>query len=100
MEKQYDLCHEVLRRIQKVGVLSEIIIIGSWCIYFYKNYFSDIDYSSSIRTRDIDFLFPIPVKFRKKVDIPELLKDLVLILDFHIKGYIRISHPELINTRS
>lgn len=62
MEKQYDLCLEVLRRLQKVGVLREVMIIGSWCIYFYRNYFSDIDYTSSIRTRDIDFLVPIPVQ--------------------------------------
>lgn len=96
MEKQYDLCLEVLRRLQKVGVLREVMIIGSWCIYFYRNYFSDIDYTSSIRTRDIDFLVPIPVKFKKKVDIPELLKDLGFIVDFHIKGVIRLIHPELI----
>jgi len=96
VEKQYDLCLEVLRRINKVGVLNKIIIIGSWCIYFYKSYFSDVDYSSSIRTRDIDFLVPIPTKFRKKVDIPELLKDLGFIVDFHSKGYIRLNHPELI----
>ena len=96
MEKQYDLCLEVLRRLNKVGVLNKIIIIGSWCIYFYKSYFSDVDYSSSIRTRDIDLLIPIPAKFKKKVDIPELLKDLGFIIDFHAKGYIRLNHPELI----
>jgi len=96
MEKQYDLCLEVLRRLNKAGVLNRLIIIGSWCIYFYKSYFSDVDYSSSIRTRDIDFVVPIPVKFRKKTDIPELLKDLGFIVDFHAKGYIRLNHPELI----
>ncbi|GAH31501.1 unnamed protein product, partial [marine sediment metagenome] len=31
-------------------------------------------------------------KFKDKVDIPELLKDLGFILDFHIKGYIRLIH--------
>ena len=96
MEKTYSLCLEVLKRIQKAGVLSEIIVIGSWCIYFYKDYFSDVDYSSSIRTRDIDFLVPVPFKFENKVDIPELLKDLGFIIDFHIKGSIRLIHPELI----
>ncbi|KPL13353.1 MAG: hypothetical protein AMS26_14720 [Bacteroides sp. SM23_62] len=96
MVKQYDLCLEVLRRLQKEGVLSEIIIIGSWCIYFYRYYFSDVNYTSSIRTRDIDFLVPIPFKFKQKVDVPELLKDLGFIIDFHIKGNIRLVHPELI----
>jgi len=96
MEKKYALCLEVLRRLQKAGILNEIMVIGSWCIYFYRDYFSDVDYSSSIRTRDIDFLIPIPYKSKRKVDITELLKDLGFIVDFHIKGYIRLLHPELI----
>jgi hypothetical protein len=96
MEKKYALCLEVLRRIKKAGILNEIMVIGSWCIYFYRDYFSDVDYSSSIRTRDIDFLIPIPYKSKRKVDITELLKDLGFIVDFHIKGYIRLLHPELI----
>lgn len=96
MEKKYVLCLEVLRRIQKAGILNEIMVIGSWCIYFYRDYFSNVDYSSSIRTRDIDFLIPIPYKSKRKVDITELLKDLGFIVDFHIKGYIRLNHPELI----
>ena len=45
---------------------------------------------------DIDFLVPVPFKFENKVDIPELLKDLGFIIDFHIKGSIRLIHPELI----
>ena len=34
MEKKCALCLEVLRRIQNAGVLNEIMVIGSWCIYF------------------------------------------------------------------
>jgi len=96
MKNQYDFCLEVLRRLQKASVLDQIVIIGSWCIYFYRNYFIDTEYSSSIRTRDIDFLVPIPTRFKKKTDIPELLKDLGFIEDFHRKGLIRLNHPELI----
>lgn len=58
MEKQYSLCFEVLRRMQKGGLLDKIMVIGSWHIYFYKDYFAETDYISSIRTRDIDFLVP------------------------------------------
>ncbi|MEW6619919.1 MAG: GSU2403 family nucleotidyltransferase fold protein [bacterium] len=96
MEKKYELCLEVLRRLQKERVLEEIIIVGSWCIYFYREYFSKTNYSSSIRTRDIDFLVPLPLHLKKKVDIPELLKDMGYIIDFHRSGYIRLLHPELI----
>lgn len=96
MEKIYDLCHEVLKRLQKSGVLSQIIIIGSWCQYFYKDYFANVEYSSAIRTRDIDFLVPVSPKFKEKVDVPELLKDLGFLLDFSVSGHMRLIHPDLI----
>ncbi len=57
MEKsQYDLCIEVLMCLNKADVLNELILIGSWCIPFYEEYFKGIKYPSTIRTRDIDFL--------------------------------------------
>jgi len=40
MEKKYALCLEVLRRIEKAGILNEIMVIGSWCIYFLQFKFS------------------------------------------------------------
>ena len=63
MEKnQYKLCFEALRRFNKVGILDGLILIGNWCLYFYKGYFENISYIdiSTIKTRDIDFLVPIP----------------------------------------
>ena len=57
MEKnQYKLCIEVLRRLNEIVVLANIIVIGSWCIPFYKEYFATTKYSPSIKTRDI-YLF-------------------------------------------
>lgn len=96
MIKTYSLCTEVLKRFRDSGILENIIVVGSWCIYFYKDYFQEMEYKSLLRTRDIDFLVPIPPVFKKKVDVHELLKDLGFLLDFHIKGYIRLVHPELI----
>ncbi len=96
MIKTYNLCTEVLKRLRDSGILENIIVVGSWCIYFYKDYFKEMEYKSVIRTRDIDFLIPIPFVLKKKVDVHELLKDLGFLIDFHIKGYIRLVHPELI----
>ena len=98
MEKnQYNLCLEVLERLNSAGVFRDVIIVGSWCVYFYEEYFKRIDYSSSIRTRDLDFLVPVPVKLKRQVDIPEMLKDLGFIVQFSgMRGRIKISHPELI----
>lgn len=77
MEKnQYNLCIEVLKRLEKAGILKDVILIGSWCIPFYKDYFGSVKYSATIKTRDIDFLVPTPSRTKTKADIPKLLKDL------------------------
>lgn len=98
MEKsQYDLCIEVLRRLNRAGVLSGTILIGSWCIPLYKEYFFKERNLPSIKTRDLDFLVPAPRKIQVHVDIPELLKGLGFVVDFSgSQGYIRLEHPELI----
>ncbi|MHC4122914.1 MAG: GSU2403 family nucleotidyltransferase fold protein [Planctomycetota bacterium] len=100
MEKnQYKLCLEVLRRFNKTGILDGLILIGSWCLYFYKDYFKKTPYIdiTALKTRDMDFLVPIPPKIRKSVDVPELLKDLGFVTDFKgSKGYIKLDHPDLI----
>jgi len=94
--KQYKLCLEVLRRLDEAGVLKAIILIGSWCVPFYKDYFGRVKYDSSIRTRDMDFLVPIPVNMKLKVNLAEMLKDLGFIIGFQgQEGYIRLDHPDL-----
>ena len=97
MEKsQYNLCVEVLKRLDKSGVLKDVILIGSWCMPFYKSYFGNIEYRAAIKTRDVDFLVPHPSKIKTNTDIPELLKDLGFIVDFKgSEGYIRLEHPSL-----
>jgi hypothetical protein len=98
-KNQYELCLEVLRRFHKHKLLSEFILIGSWCIVFYEKYFSNPDYLNriSLITRDIDFLIDQPHMIKVEVDIPELLKDLGFIITFKGRqGYMKLDHPELI----
>lgn len=97
MEKQqYELCVEVLRRLDKAGILKNLILVGSWCIPFYQDYFKTVKYSSSIRSRDIDFMVPGSIKVKAKVDLAELLKDLGFVIGFQGReGYIRLEHPDL-----
>ena len=97
MEKrQYELCVEVLRRLEKAGVLKDLILVGSWCMLFYKDYFKTIKYAAPIRTRDVDFMVPGHIKIKTKVDMFELLKDLGFVVGFQGReGYIKLEHPEL-----
>lgn len=97
-KKQSDLCFEILRRFHKAGILDDLILIGSWCVYFYKEYFDNVPYidQAAIRTRDIDFLIDKPARIKHTVNIPELLKDLgfVTILKGP-EGYVKLDHPDL-----
>ena len=60
-KSQYELLEEVLRRLDNAGLLEGMVLIGSWCMVIYKDYFGG-NYSPSIKTRDVDFLVPLPPK--------------------------------------
>lgn len=98
MEKsQYDLCVEVLSRLDKAGILKDVVLVGSWCVRFYKEFFSGTDYMTSLITRDMDLLIPYPRDIKAKADVAQLLKDLGFVVGFTgSQGYIRLEHPQLI----
>ncbi len=98
MEKsQYDLFVEVLRRLDKSGILKHVVLVGSWCTIFYKDFFAGKKYMTSLTTRDMDLLIPQPRFIKAQVDVAELLKDLGFVVGFSgSQGYIRLEHPQLI----
>jgi hypothetical protein len=93
--KQVNLLFKVLKILQKEGVLKHLIVVGSWCLYFYQFYFEKQQPIASLRTRDIDFLLPDPNSIKLKINLPDLLKDLGFVTDFRgEEGYMRLLHPE------
>ncbi len=98
MEKsQYNLCLQVLGRLDTAGVLKDMILVGSWCTLFYKGFFGRIGYLTTLKTRDMDLLIPQPRSLSTQTDIAELLKDLGFLVGFSgQQGFIRLEHPELI----
>lgn len=96
MEENFGLCLKVLKRLEKASVLKHMIIVGSWCLYFYKKQFFPEYNISRLRTGDIDFLVPLPSTFKEKVDVPQLLKDLGFVISYlDTKGLYCLEHPEL-----
>ncbi|MDP2927659.1 MAG: GSU2403 family nucleotidyltransferase fold protein [Candidatus Omnitrophota bacterium] len=94
---QYKLCVEVLKRLDSSGILKHLVLVGSWCVPFYKEYFSDVEYVTSITTRDLDLFVPLPLVIKNKIDIEKLLDGLGFVIDFKgSDGYIQLYHPELI----
>lgn len=95
-KKTYSLCLDVLKKFNEAGLLKHIILIGSWSVYFYKNYFKSPSYSTFIRTRDVDFLIPLPFGLKKNLNISGLLEDLGFIKEYKgSEGYIKLQHPDL-----
>lgn len=96
MEERSDLPLRVLRELQKKGVLRDVILIGSWCHYFYRSYFDNAPEIPVLRTLDLDFLVPNPVRIRNKVDVPEILRGLEFdAVTSYLTGYTRYVHPQL-----
>lgn len=96
-QSQSDVCIEVLRRLDKAGLLKDIVLVGSWCTLFYKDFFGDPEYMKPLVTRDMDLLIPRPRAIRTKTDVAELLKDIGFVVGFTgSQGYIRLEHPQLI----
>lgn len=98
-KKQRELCLEILRRFNKAGILKDMILIGSWCAYFYDEYFKDTPYldSAALKTRDIDFLIHDPARIKHETNVPELLRDLGFVVIYKgSKGYIKLDHPDLL----
>jgi hypothetical protein len=96
VDKQNSLVLETLRRLSKEGILDRAMLIGSWGAYFYKYYFKNKDYYPVLKTRDIDFLLPKPVRFPKKLDLEALLSDLGFEIEHSREGYMRLESAELI----
>ncbi|MBW1782225.1 MAG: hypothetical protein JRL30_15990 [Deltaproteobacteria bacterium] len=77
--------------------MPKIILIGSWCLPMYKDFYFGHHEMSLLRTRDIDFLISRKTQFTTQVDLPALLEDLGFILEHSFpEGYVRLIHPELI----
>jgi len=96
-KRKYDLCLEVLRRMKREGILDKIMLVGSWCVLLYEDYFKGKSILPVLRTRDLEFLFPVPLRLDRKTDLYDLLKDLGFVLDYKgEQGYIIFQHPDLI----
>ena len=65
---------EIFEVLNKEGFLSNLIIIGSWCLLFYKNIFDN--FNPTIRTTDIDFYVPNTKTIKERYNIIRSLKNI------------------------
>jgi len=96
MEEKYELLSAVLKELQEKGVLDGLVIVGSWCQYYYRILFDNAPEIPLLRTLDIDFLVPNPAKFKTRVDVSQLLNLLGFDNDFDYNtGLVKYVHPDL-----
>ncbi len=95
-DEQFDVLHRLLVQLQTSGALEELMLIGSWCLYFYRFAYEDADALPAFRTLDVDFLIPDPKQVKREVDLPEILKKEGFIPQFNrSSGVVKYNHPEL-----
>jgi hypothetical protein len=90
MPDNKELFLKVLKELHKTNILNELILIGSWCLLLYKEYFKNPPEISMVRTHDIDFLIPNPPKIMNEVNVSKLLENLGFeIMTDRISGYTK-----------
>jgi hypothetical protein len=87
---------EVLKKLNEVKLLDDLILIGGWCLYVYKEYFNNSEQVPIKRTTDLDLLIPNPPKLKHPANITSLLKE----LDFRVEhnltnNFSKFVHPDL-----
>ena len=66
---------EILHVLNKVGALKRLILVGSWCLPVYREYYRN-DLIPILRTMDLDFLIEKPNEKLPVVDVPKALSNL------------------------
>lgn len=95
-KEQFRILREVLEKFQLQGILQDIMLIGSWCLYFYRVEFDKDDRIPQVRTLDLDFLVPANKKISKEVDIPKILEPMGFTPTFNRStGLVVYDHSEL-----
>jgi len=95
MSNQISLVYNILKSLDEKGILKNLIVVGSWCTYFYKYHFKEGDILPALKTRDIDFDVTFLKKSPLKVDIVDLFKKHGFVIDFKGEGYINLVHQDL-----
>jgi hypothetical protein len=86
----------IIDRLAQGGVLTDIVLIGSWVLPIYREYFNDAPEIPVLRTTDVDFLVGMPPKVQREFDVPAALSELGFEPEWALQGgYCKYVHPEM-----
>jgi len=92
---QYSLCLEIMRRLDRAGMLEKIVLVGSWCTYFYRESSAQQRILATLRTDDVDFLVPRPLRTDIRINVPAMFSDLGFIIKRNMEGLAKLEHADL-----
>ena len=76
MDTSERLFLNILKALDKEGILQDLVIIGWWCLLIYRHIYGNPSEISSIRTADIDFLVSVSQKFKHNIDIGKVFSEM------------------------
>ena len=95
-DDQFEILLLVLRRFQEKRILKELMLIGSWCLQFYRYHFENPEKLPAFRTLDVDFLIPHASKIKTEANIPEILKNEGFVSIYNrASDIVKYNHKEL-----
>jgi hypothetical protein len=95
MPDDVEVFTSILKVLEDVGILSDIVIIGGWAQHLYRRYFNDPPELSALRTTDIDILFARPPGIIPKKNLEETLEPLGFKRSFTADGSTKFISREV-----
>jgi len=96
MDTSERLFLDILKALDKEGMLQDLVIIGGWSLLIYRHIYGNPSVISSIRTADVDFLVSVNQKFKHNIDIGKIFSEMDFEQVFSLnKGYIKYVHPDM-----
>ena len=91
-----ELFLNIIGRLARGGVLTDIVLIGSWVLPIYRMYFDNDPEIPVLRTTDVDFLVGMPPRVRREFDVPAALSELGFEPEWALQGgYCKYVHPDM-----
>jgi hypothetical protein len=91
---KFELLYSVLSSLHKAGVLTDCILIGSWCQDFYRHLWGNPFQIPAATTTDADLLVPKKMKFKLSADIAAIMEKNGFKIDIHHSGLMKFIHED------
>ncbi|KQC13175.1 MAG: hypothetical protein APR63_09320 [Desulfuromonas sp. SDB] len=87
---------KILKIFEKKDILKNLILVGSWVLPVYKEYFNNSPDIPILRTTDLDFIVYDYHKIKIHRDLLKILKELDFEIQYSVLGnFQKFIHPDL-----